>query len=357
MIITNKKHFVAQKGAAFIEKAREGVFIMGANKYGSNAKSLLRTLSIPVLGFINDYREDLSFEDTPVLLSNEVPQNQSLINCVIEGRAIDAQKKLIELYPKQVSTYFDLQAAFPSYLPEVDFLNNTDSITNDLDLYKELYEKLNDEESKQTLFHLLRFRLNRDIKDLERFQFRIKEQYFEPFIKLGDKPVFIDGGGFDGATSLYFATLYPDYSSIYYFEPNQEIIPTAKENLKDVANLFFYEKGLWSTSTTLSFDNTLSSASKLTSNGNIIIPTVSLDEVVAGKVDFIKLDIEGAEFEAIKGAREIITQQKPMVAVCVYHDQQDFLRIPALLSEYRNDYKIYLRHYTQGVFETVMYFV
>ncbi|MDQ3279464.1 MAG: FkbM family methyltransferase [Bacteroidota bacterium] len=358
MTITDSRQIIAENGSSFIDNAGEGgVYILGTNKYGASIKGWFESKSIPVHGFINDFTKDASFEALPVVRSGEVPAGQYLVNCVLEGRAVEGYDMLRGLSPKQVTDYFSLQLAFPEALAEVDFMANTASILAEQELYHDLYEQLGDKESKDTLVQLLNFRLNRDVNSLRNFQFRIHEQYFEPFIALPENATFIDGGGFDGATSLYFASLYPKYRSIYFFEPNEMIIPTAKEKLKELPNLHFYEKGLWSSTTTLQFDNTLSSASKLSLEGNISIPTVSIDEIVTDKVDFIKLDIEGAEYEAIIGAKETIVTYKPILAVCVYHAQKDYLRIPSLIQQYRNDYKIYLRHYTQGVFETVMYFI
>ena len=105
------------------------------------------------------------------------------------------------------------------------------------------------------------------------------------------------------------------------------------------------------------FDASLGSASKLSGAGTVRVEATSLDAAVTGKVDFVKLDVEGAEFKALIGAAKTIEKHKPKLAVCVYHDQLDFLRIPELILGAHPDYKVYLRHYTQGVFETVMFFV
>lgn len=53
------------------------------------------------------------------------------------------------------------------------------------------------------------------------------------------------------------------------------------------------------------------------------------------KVTFIKMDIEGLEMKAIKGASKIIKEQKPRLAICIYHKPDDFVSIPALLLELR----------------------
>lgn len=69
------------------------------------------------------------------------------------------------------------------------------------------------------------------------------------------------------------------------------------------------------------------------------------------------MDIEGAENEAIEGAKKTIMRCHPVLAISVYHKADDLWKIPNQVLEIRNDYKIYLRHYTEGIAETVMFFV
>ena len=61
-------------------------------------------------------------------------------------------------------------------------------------------------------------------------------------------------------------------------------------------------------------------------------------------LDVLKMDIEGAECQALEGARQTIAQCHPRLAICVYHNVGDFYRIPRLVLSIRSDYDIYLRH-------------
>lgn len=70
----------------------------------------------------------------------------------------------------------------------------------------------------------------------------------------------------------------------------------------------------------------------------------------------IKMDIEAAERAAIMGAKNIIAKYKPTLAICVYHRVDDFFRIPDLILGICGDYKLYFRHYSTGLVESVMYF-
>lgn len=86
------------------------------------------------------------------------------------------------------------------------------------------------------------------------------------------------------------------------------------------------------------------------------IETVALDEFLHGeRVTFIKMDIEGVELDALKGAVRIIKEQKPKLAISVYHKADDIIEIPKLIMEMRPDYKLYLRHYSMLANEMVLY--
>jgi hypothetical protein len=69
------------------------------------------------------------------------------------------------------------------------------------------------------------------------------------------------------------------------------------------------------------------------------------------------MDIEGAEQQALTGSESLIKEQKPKLAICVYHQGNDFRIIFNTVKKMNSDYKVYIRHYTEGVVETVMFFI
>lgn len=83
--------------------------------------------------------------------------------------------------------------------------------------------------------------------------------------------------------------------------------------------------------------------------------TISLDKFIDGRVDFIKADIESYEYKMILGAKKIISEWKPKIAVCIYHNAVDFYSILLLLHEINPDYHFELRHYTNALSESVLY--
>lgn len=68
------------------------------------------------------------------------------------------------------------------------------------------------------------------------------------------------------------------------------------------------------------------------------------------------MDLEGHEMFALQGAEKIISKSKPKLAISIYHSSEDLIDIFNYVMTLRPDYKVYVRHYTEGWSETVMYF-
>lgn len=357
MKIIDQREQTRQKTERFFNNLNHDIFIIGRNKYSNSLLKFLSSANKTVIGFIDDFTDLEFYNNYPVYKSNRSYKNNAIINCIVEGRTIDVESLIISLEPQSHIDYFALQFTFFNDLTPVDFLNNTSSILYNIEAYSEIFNTLLDAQSKAEFNALTNFRLNRDISFLRSFKFNLKGQYFEDFIKLSDDASFIDGGGFDGSSSLEFVKHYPNYKKIYYFEPSSKSMEHSKVNLSTESKVEYYQKGLWNSETILHFDNSRGSASAFSDAGTESIQTITIDKILKDSVDFIKLDIEGAEAEALMGAKNTISKFKPKLAICVYHKQNDFLEIPRIVLRLNPSYQVLLRHYTQGVFETVMYFI
>ena len=169
--------------------------------------------------------------------------------------------------------------------------------------------------------------------------------------------VFVDGGGYDGFTTLEFANRCPQYGAVHFFEPSALNLEKARKNLSQLNDIFYHELGLYDKEATLCFDAGDGSACRISDSGAEKIHVNALDTIVHDKVTFIKLDLEGAEMSALNGMRKHIIKDQPKLAVAVYHQPSDFRTIPKYILGLRDDYDVYLRHYTEGWAETIMFFV
>ncbi len=189
-------------------------------------------------------------------------------------------------------------------------------------------------------------------------------QYFDENIikksKLGG--VFIDGGSLDLWDTRHFIERNKDFEKIYAFEPSRknygECLKVKSKFLNNDERIEIVNKGLWSDARTLSFAEN-DGSSCLYDKGAEVVEVVSLDQYMQGreKVSFIKMDIEGAEMEALKGAKKTIIEDSPNLAICIYHKDEDILEIPNYILELNPNYTLYIRHYSCYVWETVLYAV
>lgn len=186
-------------------------------------------------------------------------------------------------------------------------------------------------------------------------------QYFDREIMIPrDGEIFVDGGCFDCGTDREFIKWCSgNYKKIYAFEPDSKNYEhcAGQCRLENIRNVELYNKGLWSCETELSFQETGNSCARV-GEGAVVIRTASIDAVTEGEpVSFIKLDIEGAELEALRGAERTIRKHHPRLAICIYHKPEDIIEIPAYILSLYEGYKLYIRHYSLNVSETVLYAV
>lgn len=187
------------------------------------------------------------------------------------------------------------------------------------------------------------------------------EPYFDTNIfEASDNEIFIDGGSYGAETSVDFAGWCPSYKKIYAFEPDGENIMKCRKTIKNhsIRDIELFHAGLWSSSGSLSFKHAgdFGTGSYIENQGEQAIRVLSIDEVLKGDpVTLIKLDIEGSELEALKGAKETISSCKPKMAICIYHKPEDIFEIPIYIKSLVKEYKFAIRHYSTYLYDTVLY--
>lgn len=326
-------------------------YLLGRNVY---AESVAR--HVDLAAFVDDFSAETSYLGRPVVRSQEIPANALVLNAA-GGRPLSAKRRLDELGLRNLD-YF----AFAKYagLPLIPVVFNEgfgeDFQANEAE-YRWIEGRFSDELSCSIFRKLTSFRLKYDLELLRSFEAREHEQYFEDFLNLcPDGEVFVDVGGYNGANSREFIRLCPGYRAVHLFEPEPQNYQNCLAALASCANVHCYPLGLSDARRSLRLA-AQGSGSKIVEDGAVMIEVDRLDDVLQGAPTFIKIDIEGEEAAAIAGAHRIIATHHPRLAVCVYHRAGDFWRIPRQVLAIRDDYDIYLRHYTESIYETVMFFI
>ena len=106
----------------------------------------------------------------------------------------------------------------------------------------------------------------------------------------------------------------------------------------------------------LSIDKSIDS--EVAGNSDVIyINTITIDEFAKThlKPTFIKMDIEGAELNALIGANNVIVNHKPKLAICIYHRPSDLSEIAKYIKQLNSHYRFYIRHYRDYICDTVLY--
>jgi FkbM family methyltransferase len=338
------------------------LFYQGAEQkryvYGINEFADFVAKSADIDGYIDDFTADTTWQGKPIVRLSDVEDDALVVSCVTCARPIHALGRLREAGVKSFIDYYSLADISDGDLPQLPQITDSrvDYRENAIH-YDWVRKRLIDGTSRETFDRILEFRLQADLNFMVGFEFAPNRQYFESFLHLAPGEVFVDGGGFDGITSLEFASRCPQYSAIHFFEPTLDTLAVARKKLSQLRNVNFYSFGLHESPGTLRFDSNSGPSSGISEFGDDYIEVVRLDDVIHEPVSFVKLDLEGAEIPALKGMTSRIMEDHPKLAVAVYHYPTDFWRIPQFVLGLRDDYDVYLRHYTEGWAETVMFFV
>lgn len=205
----------------------------------------------------------------------------------------------------------------------------------------------------------------KDIYDIRQYLLMGSENaYFgEEFLTYSDSEIFIDAGCNDLSTTIRLAGICSGLKKVYAFEPDFENYKRCQQNLEKKQGILpetvLLQKGVWSCKAALNFCARANAASHLDENGSNSVEVISIDEAVKSDdcVTFIKMDVEGAELEALKGASTVIQKNKPKCAICIYHKIEDMITIPLYLKALVPEYKLYVRHYSNSAGETVLFAV
>jgi methyltransferase, fkbM family len=344
--------------AAYEAHPEMKIIVFGAGDQGMLAALLLRENDMPPYAFCdnNIALHGTEVKGLPVIAPSDIPKMAGDY-AVINNDSYRAEKRtqLLDLgVPDENIWTFDVfnplfKDFTRSYIEEHE------------EAFRHTYELLADEVSRKTYVNYLAGVYTADPVYYE--EIAVGNDYFPP--ELAPKHpnhVFLDVGTYDGNTIEVFIDFAKTYEKIHAFEPfaasadliaaknflHTELHRAAASDVTGKKTFYCNNYGSLTMVTTI--------LEKGAKHEAITLDTIRIDDAVAGeRATFIKMDIEGSELDALHGAAQTIRENRPFLAICVYHKRDDLIRIVPYIKELVPDYKIYLRHHSKTGSDLVLY--
>lgn len=277
-----------------------------------------------------------------------------------------SRRQLQDLGCRRVSSISPLAWKYADAMLPHYCLDLPHRVLGQADLIRSTFELLSDERSQAEYRAQLRFRLLADFDGLPHPD--VEPQYLarDLFSDRNDE-AFVDAGAYNGDTLRSFLASGRTFGSYIALEPDpvncdalqQYVASTPAEVAKKVSVM---KVAAYSKRQRMRIEGSGSASAVLVAADGppreTDVESVPLDELLGNRnVSFLKLDIEGAEPDALTGAATVIARDRPIVAVCVYHLQDHLWRLPLLVHSMVSDYRFHLRPYNEEGWDLVCYAV
>lgn len=350
-----------------IEQA-ENVCVFGLGTYFKEAfvsQKVKEKFHVNLLSDNDESKWGNVYEGLLCVSPQELKRYKNLVVIIMIGDPISVQKQLGTMGILCMS-YPDMMLDVIMELPREEswFLEESDKI-------KKVYTLLEDDESRRVYVNALCNRIAPPVSEYLWDELYSQEsQYFnQNYFKFTEDESFVDCGAYTGDTILAFCDVVKSFHKIFAFELDKKNYLEMEKNVGKLdGNITLFNCGVWNRNEEIDYGTGTSeneppcgvSIYKTEKSEHNIIQKAQvkkLDDVLRGeRVSFIKMDVEGSEINALWGAEKIITEQKPKLAICVYHKTSDFWQIPLLLKQFNPDYRFILRHYSKiDCHDTILY--
>jgi len=338
-----------------------GIVVVGAAAEGVRLVTLCRSHGIEVLVLADDHPAKIGQKIAghvvqPVSALEQLDRATPVV--IASHRLLGATERLRALGFNTVPPFAALQVTAPECFPPHMFYDGLlDDLWQNREHYARLNELLADQRSRDVLDAVLAFRQTLNPVMLK--PVLDDDDLYAPkgLIEFSDREVYIDGGSYDGDTIRSFAARVGNrFERVYAFEPDPVTYQALKSNFASEPRVVPIHSGLHREKGVLRFKDDGSRGAIFTSDGAIEMPVTTLDGVIGdGRVTYIKMNIEGAEIDALHGGESVIRREHPKLALSVYHRPSDLWRIPEIVEDFSSGYQLYLRQHDGGIIETVLY--
>jgi len=345
------------------EQLPDRVLVYGGGSMGRGVARFLRTQGIKPLALLDRHAASLAPEQgLPICTAQDwgTPAERAETAVVLAihnpgHRMADLVADLKSWGYESLITLIDLCNLFPDQFDNGFWLAPRSLYAQHLEQLIALNAMLADQASRDTLHNVLRFRITGDYLALEPPE---GSQYCPVSLPRWSAPMrLVDCGAYDGDTLDAFGAAGYAMEQVVCFEPDPRNFGkiAAKVRAEGIPATCI-PCAVSDQTQMLRFSAQGSGASHVSSDGEILIQAVQLDQALPNfRPNLIKMDVEGAEPQALLGAEQTIRSARPGLAICLYHRPEQLWQIPLLLREWLPDYSFSIRSHAHNSFDLVLY--
>jgi FkbM family methyltransferase len=344
--------------------AGKPVWIFGTGKFGRDVCCALQEIGHPVAGFVETKPAASEVRCLPVLewtqwaaAHSAAPLCVGIFNRGMPLNQLEALAR--QSGAEDVYMPWDLYRSLKSQMGSRFWLSEPKRILDQTDAFATALNCMDDAISQRCMLDIAAFRLG---LNTAYGSFKHSEnQYFNPLtlIDLQGKAMrFVDGGAYNGDSYLELCGM-TEVETAYLFEPDAANFTQLIRHVAQTGHKAqCLPMGLADAYRIVSFNGGSGEGASISETGTAHIAVAALDDVLTGHaVDFIKLDVEGAELQALQGARKLIQRSRPVLALSLYHQPQDLWELPLAIADLCEDYRFHVRQHYFNSFDSVMYAV
>lgn len=345
------------------------IYLYGAGHIGKCVSDMLEENNIEIKGILDSNEQKWGTLVYGKYICRSLDDVEVCNNTVILVTSSKGYREIFESHSKYRNILFNpgfSMASKISYIKENLYECSLEKCKQIREKVSAVFDLLENEESKRTYFQVCKSMFLSKLGETlyEEAYTELPEYFFDEFMKSKVCDKFIDCGAFDGDTfELYYEYMNGMFDKAYLFEMDEDMYNILVSNIENkFGNI---KEKIKCINAGVSDENSTALTSIVSENGMWKIDNagykhatlVTLDEAVKEEVNFIKMDIEGAELSAIIGAKNIIAKQKPNLAVCIYHKPNDLWEIPMMIKELNPSYRLYIKHHSFYCQDTILYAV
>ncbi|MCL5030017.1 MAG: FkbM family methyltransferase [Bacteroidetes bacterium] len=341
------------------------VILYGAGSLGKMARDFFTYLKIPFLYIVdknaNQNKKDESWKNIDIVHPDEVGEthkkNNLLVICVVTTPLIPLRDELKNNGWEDIAFFYDISQAYCDRHPLNNgwFLGKLND--NDKESIRKVFSLFADDVSRSYYVQFITWRKLRTELLFSDLEINNDNRFFIPEITnvLRGDEIFLDCGAHKGSViEKYLKLVNKDYKEIWAIEPDPLNIDALKTRLVNKPNIHVINHALSNKNGKEKFYQGFNFASKLSENGNDIIDITKLDRLNIAAT-FIKMHLEGGELNAITGAQKTIKENRPIIAITLYHNSDGVWRIILFLMNLLENYCFHFRLHSWAGTGAVLY--